>query len=129
MIGDFKSPESQGTDVYESQRSNFDHLGSIIRKYELLRDHTQWILMPSSTDTGIMQVLPSFKLSDFFIDAFRGKTQRIKKVVAASNPMKISFRGKEMVFCRYNYFRKIKKNHIEKLQLQQEKQEEEQKKS
>lgn len=76
-----------------------------------------------------MQVLPSFKLSDFFVDAFRGKTQRIKKVIAASNPMRISFRGKEMVFCRYNYFRKIKKNHLEKLQLQQEKQEEELKKS
>lgn len=48
MIGDFKSPESQGTDVFESQRSNFEHLGQIIRKYEILRDQTQWILMPST---------------------------------------------------------------------------------
>lgn len=43
--------------------------------------------------------------------------------------MRLSFRGKEIVFSRYNYFKKIKKNHLERLQAQQEKQLEEQKKN
>jgi hypothetical protein len=66
--------------------------------------------------------MPGFKISDFFLDGFRGKGNKIKKVIQATNPMKINFRGKEMVFSRYNYFKKIKRNHLEQFQTQQDKQ-------
>ena len=36
--------------------------------------------------------------------------------------MRMSFRGKEIVFSRYNYFKKMKRNHLAKFQSQQEKQ-------
>ena len=35
--------------------------------------------------------------------------------------MRMSFRGKQLVFSRYNYFKKIKKQHLEKFAIQQEK--------
>lgn len=35
--------------------------------------------------------------------------------------MRLSFKGKEIVLIRYNYFKKLKKNHLNKLQIQQEK--------
>jgi hypothetical protein len=71
--------------------------------------------------------MPSFKLSEHLIEGFKGKgPNRIKKIMLASNPMRMSFRGKEMVFCRYNYFKKIKRNHLEKFQLCQDKQREQQ---
>ena len=35
----------------------------------------------------------------------------------ASNPFRMSYYGKEIVFSRYNYFKKLKKNHLAKVQL------------
>ena len=82
--------------------------------------------MPSMEDPGIMKIFPNFKLSDFLVNGMKGiGPQRIKKVMLATNPMRISFRGKEIVFCRYNYFKKLKRNHLEKFQTQQEKQQKE----
>lgn len=73
--------------------------------------------MPSTADAGICKIMPGFKMSDYLIEGFKGKgPQRIKKIMLATNPMRISFRGKELVFCRYNYFKKIKRNHLEKFQ-------------
>ena len=69
-----------------------------------------------------MQVMPGFQMSNFFLEAFKGKTNRIKKVVSATNPMRMSFRGKQMVFCRFNYFKKIKRNHLDKFEEVQKKQ-------
>lgn len=74
--------------------------------------------MPSTNDPGIMSIMPTFKLSDFFLQGFKGNgPSRIKNVMLASNPMRMSYRGKQIVFSRYNYFKKIKKNHLEKLGL------------
>ena len=75
--------------------------------------------MPSTSDPGIMSILPTFKLSDFFLQGFKGNgPSRIKKIMLATNPMRMSFRGKQIVFSRYNYFKKIKKQHLEKFALQ-----------
>lgn len=40
----------------------------------------------------------------------------------ASNPVRLSYYGKEIVISRYNYFRKLKKNHLVKVQRAQERQ-------
>jgi len=78
--------------------------------------------MPSTSDPGVSQIMPSFKLSDYFLQGFKGNgPNRVKNTMLATNPMRISFRGKELVFCRYNYFKKIKKNHLAKFEAQQEK--------
>jgi hypothetical protein len=67
--------------------------------------------MPSLNDPGIFKVLPNFKLPDYLLSGLKGK---LKKVISATNPMRISFRGKEIVFSRYDYFKKIKKCHLAK---------------
>ena len=79
--------------------------------------------MPSLNDPGICKVMPSFKLSDHFISGLKGNgPNRLKKVMLATNPMRLSFKGKEMVFARYDYFEKLRRNHIDPLNKQQEKQ-------
>jgi hypothetical protein len=116
LMGDFLSSESNDPDQFDKLRQYFEELGDIIRKNELtcLREHTQWIIMASSNDVGVCNIFPNFKLSDYLIEGFKGKgINRIKKIMLASNPMRISFKGKEMVFCRYNYFKKLKRNHLE----------------
>ena len=123
LMGDFVSQENIELDAFDRLKGYFEQIGSFIRHSELecLRDLTQWFIMPSTDDPGMLKVFPSFKLSEFLISGFKGNgPQRIKKVQLATNPMRMSFRGKEMVFCRYNYFKKVKRHHLEKLQKQQD---------
>ena len=125
LIGDYISQENNETESFDKIRQYFDAIGSIIREDGLtcLRDLTQWILMPSPNDPGMCKLLPNFHLSEYLIAGMKGNgPQRIKKILLATNPMRMSFRGKEIVFCRYNYFKKIKRNHLAKFQEQQEKQ-------
>ena len=77
--------------------------------------------MPSVDDPGMTKLMPCFKMSDFFIQGFKGNGPlRVKNITLATNPMRISYHGKEIVISRYNFFKKLKKNHLAKLSLVQE---------
>lgn len=69
LMGDYISQENNEDESFEKFRSYFDSIGSIIRSndYPCLRDLTQWVIMPSTSDPGVCQIMPSFKLSDFFL--------------------------------------------------------------
>ena len=75
--------------------------------------------------------MPCLPLADFFFTGGKGGTSTnrvLRNVTLATNPLRISFYGKEVVISRYNYFKKLKKNHLVKIQLQQEKQQDSHKK-
>jgi hypothetical protein len=62
--------------------------------------------------------MPCLPLSDFFFTSNRngpGTNRILKNITLASNPFRISFYGKEIVIARYNYFKKLKKNHLVKI--------------
>ena len=106
----------------------FEDFGNIIRdnNFVNLRDNTEWIFIPSMQDPGQLQVLPQDTLADMFVDAFRGANlnalqSKIKKVTLGTNPMRISFHGKQIVFCRYDFMTKLKQNHHPKINFAQEK--------
>jgi hypothetical protein len=46
---------------------------------------------------------------------FQAGLKGIKKIKLATNPCRISFFGKEIVVCRYNFLRKLKQNHHPKI--------------
>jgi hypothetical protein len=118
MIGNFVSSQSTETHTYDQVKGYFDEIFAIVKDNELdcLKELTQWIFMPSLNDAGICKVMPSFKLSEHFASGLKGNgPNRLKKVMLATNPMRMSFRGKEMVFCRFDYFKKLRKNHIDPL--------------
>ena len=49
--------------------------------------------------------MPQNKMAEFFFTSFKGKGQeRIKNVHLASNPCRLNYKGKELVFSRYNFF-------------------------
>ena len=70
-------------------------------------------------DPGICKTFPNFKLSEYLIESLviPGQ-QKIKKIRLASNPTRISYRGKEVVISRYDYFMKLKQNHMEVFEQQ-----------
>jgi hypothetical protein len=77
--------------------------------------------MPSLEDPGQTKLMPCLPISDFFFTGPRGGSRILRNVTLATNPLRISFYGKEVVISRYNYFKKLKKNHLSKIQIQQEK--------
>ncbi len=78
------------------------------------------MFIPSLDDPGQTKLMPCMPLSDFFFTGTRGATgtnKILRNVTLASNPVRISFYGKEIVISRFNYFKKLKKNHIAKIQI------------
>jgi hypothetical protein len=67
--------------------------------------------------------MPCLPLAEYLFSGARGTgvNKILKNVTLASNPLRISYYGKEVVIGRYNYYKKLKKNHLEKIQVQQEK--------
>jgi DNA polymerase alpha/epsilon subunit B len=115
MTGRFISNENNETESNEHLRQYFEEVGRVVRdnKLEFLRDHTLWLLVPSLEDPGIFKLMPNTKLSESLISSMKGTgPMRIKNLRLATNPCRISFMGKEVVLSRYNFFRKLKTNHL-----------------
>ena len=111
VAGRYFSDVVNETAPYDKFKDYFEAVGNIVRDENLLclRDHTQWVFIPSIADPGQMKLFPMSPIAEHLISGFKGATVgRIKKVTLANNPARISFRGKEMVICRYNYLKKIK---------------------
>lgn len=58
--------------------------------------------------------MPSFKMSDYLISGIKGHG-KIQNITMGTNPMRLSFRGKEIVFSRYDYFKRVKRAMIQKI--------------
>ncbi len=56
-------------------------------------------------DLGQMSLMPQVPLGDTLLSGFIGNLQgRIKKVTLGTNPLRLSFNGKEIVINRFNLF-------------------------
>ena len=78
--------------------------------------------MPAISDPGQMDVMPQVPLSESLLSGFIGNHQgRIQKVNLGTNPLRLSFNGKEIVISRYNLFQKLKQNHHPRINFAQEK--------
>lgn len=64
--------------------------------------------MPGLNDPANEQIIPSLPLNDYFASCFDG----IKNLTLACNPCRLSFYGKQIVICRYNYLKRLKKNSL-----------------
>ena len=123
LIGDFFSSKSQESLSYDEFVPYFEIIGHIIRERDLvvLRDLTNWILVPSVDDPGMTKLMPCMKLSEHFLSGFKGTgPSRIKNLTLATNPCRISYYGQEIVIAKYSFFKKLKRNHLSKFSATQE---------
>lgn len=106
--------ETESTDKFKSY---METLTSIIRDLNCvnLRDHTEWVFVPSIEDAGQIKALPAIPFSESIFSGLKTGPNRIKKLTLANNPCRISFLGKEIVICRYNYTTRLKQNHQPKI--------------
>ena len=89
-------------------RGYFEQFGNIIRDkgHDYLKEHTQWIFVPALDDPGQLELMPQMPFSEHLLNGFIGTNQsgKIKKVSLGTNPLRLSFNGKEIVLQRYNLF-------------------------
>ena len=67
--------------------------------------------MPAIEDPGQIKLLPGLPYDEFLFEAL----DKFKHIKLAPNPLRLSFLGKEIVVCRYNYLKKMKQNHNSKI--------------
>ena len=74
MAGCFVSEQARHTQSFGQIRGYFEQLGNIVREKELeyLRDHTEWIFVPSINDPGQMDLMPQVPLADHLLAGFTG---------------------------------------------------------
>ena len=74
--------------------------------------------MPALDDPGQIKLFPQMQHAG---DMFSAVLKHFKKVTLACNPVRISFLGKEIVICRFNFLRRLKQNHHQKIAFAQKK--------
>ena len=78
--------------------------------------------MPALDDPGQINLIPQLPLNQNLLSGFTGTLQgKIKKVTLGTNPLRVSFNGKELVLSRFNLFQKLKQNHHSRIAFAQEK--------
>jgi hypothetical protein len=82
-----------------------------------LRDFTEWIFVPAIEDPGQIKMFPCAPFGEYMVEGL----EKFKKVTLAPNPLRVSFLGKEIVLCRYNYLKKLKQNHHPRINIAQTK--------
>ena len=87
------------------------------KKLDSLRENTEWVFVPALEDPGQIKMFPVMPYAEYLIQPFL--SAKFSKVRAVPNPTRISFLGNEIVICRFNYLKKMKQNHIEKIDFAQ----------
>ena len=59
--------------------------------------------------------MPTIPFSEAMFSGLKTGPNRLRKVTLANNPCRISFLGKEVVICRYNFTIRLKQNHHQKI--------------
>jgi len=89
------------------------------KKLDGLRENTAWVFVPALEDPGQIRMFPVMPYAEYLISPFTAA--KFKNVRTVPNPTRISFLGKEIVICRFNYLKKMKQNHIERIDFAQQK--------
>lgn len=122
VCGRLFTERASETESTEQFKSYVEALASMIRDLGCvnLRDHTHWVFVPSIDDAGQIKAMPTVPFSESFFAPLKSGPQRLKKLTLANNPCRISFLGKEIVVCRYNFTTRLKQNHHAKITPGQE---------
>eukprot|EP00804_Cyclotella_cryptica_P008062 CCRYP_004566-RA/>CCRYP_004566-RA protein AED:0.08 eAED:0.08 QI:100/1/1/1/1/1/4/110/543 len=116
FMGNFMSkPLSASSDGGKAVMSYFEDLAGIICKFPKLAKEGRFVFVPGPSDPGITGVLPRGPIPNYFTGALRSK---VKHAFFASNPCRMRFFTKELVFFRDDLVSKMRRHTL--LQPRQE---------
>ncbi|OQR91471.1 DNA polymerase epsilon subunit, partial [Thraustotheca clavata] len=112
FMGNFTSvPVGYGQDTISigDYKELFDSLASLILTYPSLIEYSQFVFIPGPEDPGSAQILPRHPLPDMCTHDF---LRKIPSATMASNPCRIRYYTKDLVFLRDDLQRKMRRNCI-----------------
>lgn len=108
FMGNFTSkPLSSASEGTKAMISYFEDLANVICKFPNMAKEGRFVFIPGPNDPGITGVLPRGPIPNYFTSALRSK---VKNVMLASNPCRMRFFTKEIVFFRDNLVSKMRRN-------------------
>lgn len=89
--------------------ANFEELANAIGKYPRIAQEGKFIFIPGPNDPGMADILPRPPLPKYFTSALRSK---LSHVHFATNPCRVRYLSKELVFSRQDIVHKLRRNCI-----------------
>jgi len=106
FMGNFTSkPLSAARDGTKSVIAYYEELANLICKFPTIANEGRFVFVPGPNDPGLGNVLPRPPIPNYFTGALRSK---LKHAIFASNPCRIRFFTKELVFCRQDIIGKLR---------------------
>lgn len=110
FMGNFSStPFSYTKDAATEMMQQFDELGRLICKFPALAQDARFVFVPGPQDPGAGRILPRPPIPSLFTASLR---QKVPHATFASNPCRIRFFTKELVFYRDNIVQKMRRHAI-----------------
>eukprot|EP01082_Thalassiosira_pseudonana_P006335 g6143.t1 g6143 contig20:917343-919339(-) len=108
FMGNFTSkPLSGASDGTKAMIGYFEDLAAVITKFPNIAAEGRFVFVPGPNDPGITGVLPRGPIPNFFTSSLRSK---VKHAVFASNPCRMRFFSKEIVFFRDDLVGKMRRH-------------------
>ncbi|KAL7471464.1 hypothetical protein ACHAXS_011823 [Conticribra weissflogii] len=110
LMGNFTSkPLSGAADGTKAMISYYEDLANTIGKYPRMAKEGRFVFVPGRNDPGISGVLPRGPIPKYFTAALRSK---VKHALFVSNPCRIRYFTKEIVFFRDDLVSKLRRHSL-----------------
>ena len=103
----FSSSSSSSGGGSKAMMSYFDDLANIITKFPNVSQNGRFVFVPGPQDPGITGVLPRSPIPKVFTSSLRSK---VKHAIFASNPCRMRYFSKELVFFRDDLVGKMRRH-------------------
>lgn len=107
FMGNFTSRPLSGGGSTKAMMGYFEDLASVICKFPKVASDGRFVFVPGPNDPGVTGVLPRAPIPNFFTSALRS---RVRHVTLASNPCRIRYFSKELVFFRDDLVGKMRRH-------------------
>ena len=107
FMGNFTSRPLSGGGSTKAMMGYFEDLASVICKFPKVASEGRFVFVPGPNDPGVHGVLPRGPIPNFFTSALRS---RVRHVTLASNPCRIRYFSKELVFFRDDLVGKMRRH-------------------
>lgn len=108
FMGNFTSkPLSAAADGIKMMMGYYEELANVICKFSNMASEGRFIFVPGPNDPGLSDVMPRSPIPQYFTGSIRSK---VPHAIFTSNPCRIRYFSKEIVFCREDLVSKLRRN-------------------
>jgi len=97
---------SQPQRTFSELKQYITQFSLCVQEFEFICSKTMWIIMPAPEDPGVTHLFPRKPIPECLLEPLKKK---VKTIINTTNPTRISFYGKELIFSRCNLLQNFKR--------------------